>query len=238
MATPKGPSTASPAAARGVEHALARHRQKYEDEVERLVDSTMAVMRESETADPTVSDILGRAGLSTSAFYRHFPTKDDLLVTLLERAHKVTLTHLVQRLGSVEDPVERIETWVRALLDLVRTPNSVTQNRPLLLAHPRMLQRFPDELNAGLGALARPLEQAVAQARADVGLPLGDPATDAHLALRQILGILIDSAAVAAPLPRTTIDALVAYTVRAVLGSVPERRPAPRRGTTQRNGQA
>jgi AcrR family transcriptional regulator len=226
---------AAPAATRGVEHALARHRQKYEDEVERLVDATMAVMRESETTDPTVSDILGRAGLSTSAFYRHFPTKDDLLVTLLERAHKVTLTHLAQRLDAVDDPVDRIEMWVRALLDLVRTPNSVAQNRPLLLAHPRMLERFPDELNAGLGALARPLEQAIGKARADAGVPLGAPEIDARLALRQILGILVDAAAVATPLPRNTIDALVAYTLRAVLGTAPE--PA-RRAAAHRSGRA
>ena len=71
----------APPTPRGVERALARRRRRYEDEVERLLDAALQVMRERDTANPSVTDILTVSGLSTSAFYRHFPTKDDLLVT-------------------------------------------------------------------------------------------------------------------------------------------------------------
>ena len=212
-------------AARGVEHALARQRQKYEDEVDRLLTATMELIRVRDDADPTVNEILARAGLSTTAFYRHFPTKDDLFVALLERGHELTAAHVARRLAAVTEPRARIETWVRALFDLVRTPTALAQNRPLLLAHPRLLQRFPAEIDAGFAALAVPMEQAILDARRRAGDPSGHAAIDARLALHQIFGILVDAAAVRTPPARRTIDAVVSYTLRAVLGA--EVAPAP-----------
>jgi AcrR family transcriptional regulator len=154
-------------------------------------------------------------------------------VTLLERAHELTASHLAQRLDSVDDPVERIELWVRALFDLVRTPSSVAQNRPLLIAHPRLMTRFAPEINAGFDALSRPLEHAIAEARADAGLPAGDPGADARLALHQVFGMILDAAAVGTPPSRQTIGAVVSYTMRAVLGAMPDT-PVRRRGAARR----
>ena len=219
---------------RGVEYALARRRARYEDEVSRLLETTLAVMREHETADPTVSEILQRSGLSTAAFYRHFPTKDDLLVALLDQAHNLTATHIEQRLGSATDPLTRIERWIRAMFDLVRTGDSLAANRPLLLAHPRLLQQFPHEISTGFGVLARPLQAAIAEARQAAGLSAGDPALDSRLALNQVFGILVDAAAMAAPPSADVIDGVVSYTLRAVLGSEPARRAARRRPATGR----
>ncbi|EFC83760.1 transcriptional regulator, TetR family [Parafrankia sp. EUN1f] len=146
---------------RGVERALARQRNRYEDEVERLIDATFRVMRERDTANPSVNDILAASGLSTTAFYRHFPTKDDLLLTLLERAHDITRRHIEERLAAEIDPVQRIAEWVRAMFDLLRTDDLVVANRPFLLAHPRLLERFPAELGAWFDALVAPLATAI-----------------------------------------------------------------------------
>ncbi len=211
------------AAPRGVELALARHRRKYEAEVQRLLDATLALMREGDSPDPTVSEILARAHLSTSAFYRHFPTKDDLFVTLLEQAHELTAAHLAQRLADVDSPVERIELWVRALFDLARTEESVARNRPLLLAHPRLLQQFPGEILSGFAALTVPMSAAIAEARAAAGLDTATAASDARLALHQIFGMLIDAAAVRRPVATDDIEAVVSYTLRAVLAESPPR---------------
>jgi AcrR family transcriptional regulator len=203
-------------ASRVVERSLARHRAQYADEVQRLVDATLAVMQEQETADPTVSDILERAALSTSAFYRHFPTKEDLLVVLLEQAHELTAAHLEQRMGSEADPVRRIELWVRAVFDLVRTEESLRQNRALLLAHPRLLQAFPTEISSGFAHIAWPLQVAITDARRAADVDEGDPAIDARLALSQVFGLLVDAAALGDPPSAATVDATVAYTLRAV----------------------
>lgn len=209
--------TPAPQAPRGVERALSRQRRKYEDEVERLVNATFRVMRQLDTAEPTVNDILTEAGLSTSAFYRHFPTKDDLLVTLLERAHAMTRKHVDDRLATCTSPRDRIVEWVRAVMDLLRTDDLVAANRPFLLAHPRLLERFPTEINTGFDALLVPLESAIAEARKLAGLSTDGAPFDARLVLHQVFGILIDTAALRQRTNPAIVDAVASYTLRAVL---------------------
>jgi AcrR family transcriptional regulator len=219
---------------RGVERALARQRAKYEAEVVRLLEATLAVMRDQDTDDPTVNDILQRAGLSTAAFYRHFPTKDDLLVALLDQAHEMTSSHIEQRLNTVRDPQDRVDVWVRAVFDLVRTEESLTSNRSLLLAHPRLLRQFPHEISTGFAVLAWPLQVAITDARAALGLPAGDAALDSRLALHQVFGILVDAAAIGLPPSRDVIDGVVSYTLRAVLSSETTRRKTRNRAPSGR----
>jgi AcrR family transcriptional regulator len=211
------PASRSEVAPRGVERALASQRRKYECEVERLIDATFRVMRTRDTAEPTVNEILAEAKLSTSSFYRHFPGKDDLFLTLLERAHSMTRHHIEERVGSLTDPVQQIEEWVRAMFDLLRTEDLVTANRPFLLAHPRLLERFPDEISAGFEALVKPLTASIREARQQAGLPPGDAALDGRLVLHQIFGMLIDAAALHASPTPAIIDGVVSYTLRAVL---------------------
>jgi AcrR family transcriptional regulator len=204
-------------APRGVERALADRRRQYEEEVERLLDATRRVMRERDTANPSVAEILATSGLSTSVFYRHFPTKDDLLVTLLERAHEVTRQHMEERLARQDRPADRIVEWVRSMFDLLRTDELVTANRPFLLAHPRLLERFPAEIEGGFEALAAPLAAAIADARAGAGLPAGNASADARLAMHHVFGILVDRAALRRRSDEATVDAVASYTLRAVL---------------------
>ena len=218
------PTTSDPEIApRGVERALAAHRRKYEDEVERLVEATFRVMQARDSAEPTVSEILAEAKLSTSSFYRHFPGKDDLFLTLLERAHSMTRRHIEEKVGSSIDPIDQIEQWVRAMFDLLRTEDLVTANRPFLIAHPRLLERFPDEISAGFDALVTPLALSIREARQQAGLPPGDPGLDGRLVLHQVFGMLIDAAALHSPPSPAVIDHVVSYTLRAVLAPEPAR---------------
>lgn len=209
--------TSSQLAPRGVERALAGKRRRYEEEFARLLDAAVHVMRDRDTANPSVAEILTESGLSTTAFYRHFPTKDDLLVTLLEHAHEVTRQHLEQRLATREDPVERIVEWVRGMFDLLRTDVLIRTNRPFLLAHPRLLERFPEEIGAGFDALTVPLSTAIRDARTANSLPSDSAVIDARLAMHHVFGILIDQAALRRRSDRSTVDAVISYTLRAVL---------------------
>ena len=64
---------------------LARRGTDYAEEVRRLLDAALEVIREHGTRSrPRVADIVAAAGLSNDAFYRHFPSKDALVAALLE----------------------------------------------------------------------------------------------------------------------------------------------------------
>jgi AcrR family transcriptional regulator len=208
---------------RGVERALAPRRERYEQEIERLLDAAFQVMRDRDTANPGVTDILAASGLSTTAFYRHFPTKDDLLLTLIERAHVVTRDHLARRLAACPDPGTRVAEWVRGMFDMLRTEELLAANRPFLLAHPRLLERFPAEITAGFEALTVPLGEAIGEARRAAGVDTSTAGDDARLAMQHVFGILIDRAALRQLSTPELTEAVVDYTRRAALPPAAQR---------------
>lgn len=203
---------------RAVERALTRKRRKYADDVNRLVAAAFQVMRSNDTIDPKVSDILAEAGLSTTAFYRHFRTKDDLFLALLEHAGATTRSYLAHLLDGETDPVARISLWVRGMFDLIRTDALVAANRSLILAHGRLVERYTSDIARNTAALVAPLAGAVADARAAAGIPAGEPVTDALLTHRLVYGVIADHAAERRTADPREVDAVVSYALRALLG--------------------
>src|SRR4051794_24789532 len=63
-------------------------------DVERLVEATYRVMRQGGTVEPRVREILLEAGLSTQVFYRHFRSKDDLLLVVLDDGRRRLAAYL------------------------------------------------------------------------------------------------------------------------------------------------
>lgn len=219
--------TAANPAPRGVERALARKRRKYEDEVERLTAAALAVMRERDTVDPRVADILEHAGLSTAALYRHFPTKDDLLLALIEGAGANTRSYLAHQLDGLDDPRQRIVGWVESMFDLLGDDELVARNRPFLLAHPRLLERFPAEITAMVDQLVAPLATAIDEARRAADLDPGEADDAARLIYHLVFGLLIDRAAQRQVTDARLVAVVVQHCLRATLGPpvAPPRRP-------------
>jgi AcrR family transcriptional regulator len=93
---------------------------------ERILDAALELFLERGIAGTTVSDIERAVGLAagTGSFYRHFKSKEDLVVPAFERG----VTNLAQRLDSeriavtaaVDDPIERDVRDYRSLLDEMR----------------------------------------------------------------------------------------------------------------------
>lgn len=206
------------AATRGVERALARKREKYEDEVQRLLDATRRVMRGHGTVDPTVNEILAEAGLSTTAFYRHFPTKDDLLLTISLQASATARSYVEHRMAGVADAAARVAAWIEAMLDLLGTEGNLATNRAFLLSHLRLVERFAEEIDAANEPLVALLADAIAEARADAGLPPVDARGEARLVHHQVFAVLLDRAARNRTTDAALDAALVDHTRRAVLG--------------------
>src|SRR5690349_23570118 len=72
-------------AARVAQQTLARREAAYAEEVRRLLDAGLDVMRRcGTTSRPRVADIVAAAGLSNDAFYRHFRSKDALVAALVD----------------------------------------------------------------------------------------------------------------------------------------------------------
>jgi AcrR family transcriptional regulator len=200
---------------RAVARALEPRRLKLQAEHDRLVEAAREVMARRGTVDPTVAEILSQAKLSTNTFYRHFPTKDDLLLELVMDAGANTRSYLSHRIEGIEGPAARIAAWIEGMFDLLRTTATLTANRPFLLAHPRLVERFPEEIAANAEKLIEPLTNAIAELRPDRPERTLD---DARLIYHQVFGILLDRAAMAQIRDVAEVERVTDFSLRALGG--------------------
>jgi AcrR family transcriptional regulator len=104
-------------AARIAADTLAKRGPDYTNEVRRLLDAAFTVMsRHGTTSRVRVADIVAAAGTSNDTFYRHFPSKDALVVALLEDGTQRLASYLGHQMGKEEAPEGKIRRWVEGVL--------------------------------------------------------------------------------------------------------------------------
>lgn len=168
------------------QRALARRGANYADEVRRLLDAALAVMRERGTGSrPRVADIVAAAGLSNDAFYRHFPSKDALVAALIEDGAERLLSYLAHQMDKEVTAQGKIRRWVEGILaqgadDTAATTRAVLWNAGTLAEDYATGFRSADVLLASL--LYQPFAE----------LGSADPEFDAALVAHAIVGKLGD----------------------------------------------
>jgi AcrR family transcriptional regulator len=155
---------------RSVERAAAsgRNRRAYQSIAERalrpttrIVQSASELAQESTGAPFTVREILGRAHVSLQTFYRHFGSKDDLLLAVIEES--VTRSAERYRAGAfgLDDAVARVEYVVKAPFASQPHPMSATITRE----HLRLLEGHAREVEAADDAYRRLLADTIRSAQ-------------------------------------------------------------------------
>jgi len=61
-------------------------REEMEKSHARIVAGAARLLRERGIENTSVADVMNDAGLTHGGFYRHFKTKDDLLIAALDKA--------------------------------------------------------------------------------------------------------------------------------------------------------
>ncbi len=168
-------------AARIADRSLAARASDYAEEVRRLLDAGRTVMRERGTsARPRVADIVMAAGLSNDAFYRHFASKDDLVVAILEDGAERLHGYLAHQMAKEPTPEAKVRRWVDGILAQARDDEIAATTLAVLW-------------NAGSVASTAPattLAALVAEPFAELGS--ADPALDASIAAHALVGRLSD----------------------------------------------
>jgi AcrR family transcriptional regulator len=135
------------------------------EEAERIIQATFRVVERTGTLDPRVRDILTEAGLSTPAFYRHFASKDELLVVILDYGTRRLARNLEHRMEQAEPGLERIHEWIHAILAQAGDTVAASRTRPFVAHNARLADQFPMELERSTELVLAPLVAAIEEAR-------------------------------------------------------------------------
>lgn len=149
---------------RAIERRLAPVRAGAARDVERLVEATYEVTRRQGTVEPTLRAILSAAGLSTEAFYRHFESKDELLVVVLADGRQRLAGYLAHRMERAPEGWGRVRAWIEGVLAQAADATAAERTRPFVANLGRLTERFPDEVARSVDAMVEPLERALAAA--------------------------------------------------------------------------
>ena len=86
------------------------------DERMRIIDAACRCLMARDGAAVSVTDILAEAGLSTRAFYRHFESKDSLLLALFRRDSDRLIEELEGTVAAATSPEDALRRFVHGTL--------------------------------------------------------------------------------------------------------------------------
>jgi AcrR family transcriptional regulator len=151
-----------------------------EEEQRLLLDAAFDALRERGYAALTVADVLGRAGLSTRSFYRHFASKDDLLRAVFRHDAERFAANVGRRVAATADAGAAIVTWIDEVLAFgMGRPRA---RRATVLGSPSLMAAIdPGEVRRALDLLLEPLAAALEAGRDDGTFAAADPALHAPM---------------------------------------------------------
>ena len=188
-ATVKNVSPA-PVVERSVNRSIERRRSVYEDEVRRLVQAAFELIRQTGTLEPRVVEILQEAGLSNQAFYKHFRSKDELLLAVLDDGIRTLRGYLEHRMLKETSPLRRIRRWIEGVLRQALNPEAAAATRPFVMSRARLMEHFPEEVTQSEVQLTRLLRDSIEAAAEAEELRGCDPERDARLVYQLAMGWL------------------------------------------------
>jgi AcrR family transcriptional regulator len=149
-------------ARRAIERSTAEREAAYVEEIRLLVDATYRLIEKTGTFDPPLRDILKQSGLSTQAFYKHFRSKDELMLVLLDDGRRQLLGYLKHRMDKAPAPAGRVRAWIEGVLAQAADPKAAKRTKPFVSNQDRLADLFPAEQQASVDLLLDLLVDALA----------------------------------------------------------------------------
>lgn len=193
------------------QQTLARRGTQYSNEVRRLLDAGLEVMRRSGTASsPRVADIVSVAGLSNDAFYRHFASKEALVAAIIEDGAARLVSYLHHQMAKARTPEGAVRRWVEGVLSQAADEDVAATTRAVLWNGGRISDNLGSNRPSHAAWLATLLREPLAQ------LGSIDAGADAMLISHAAVGMLSDCLWQDARPTHAEIDHIVEFCLAAV----------------------
>jgi AcrR family transcriptional regulator len=169
---------------------VAARRNRYTREVVELIRAVHRLTRRRTYAETTVAEILNEAGLSTRAFYRHFQSKDELLVAVFEYETALVLEQLEDVVAGAEDAGEQFDRWLDWYLELLAEPRRLARFLMLQQEHDRLARDHRDRMGRLDRSRDAVLVAILARGVTDGTFPSAVPAQDAPVVHGLVMAFL------------------------------------------------
>lgn len=130
---------------------------------QQIVDAARRLV--SAQGDFTTHQLVREAGIAIQTLYKHFPSKDHVMLAVLEDLIGESAEKLDQAGAAIADPVERLRFYVSSVLGNIGGQNT----RFIPSEHWRLIQLYPDEVEHARQPIAamfgKALQDAVQQGR-------------------------------------------------------------------------
>jgi len=93
--------------------------EKYRAEKEQIVRAAYELIQRDGSKETSVHDVLRASGLSTRAFYRHFRSKDELVLEMYRVDSDRVAENLAAAVAAAAGPLEGLEAWIDQNLAVV-----------------------------------------------------------------------------------------------------------------------
>lgn len=173
-----------PATARRVSPA---REEQYRTEKERIVRAAYELIQRDGSRETSVHDVLEAAGLSTRAFYRHFRSKDELVLEMYRVDCDRVNAAVAAAVAAAPDPVAALAAWIDQNLAVVYDARRLRHAVVLSSSEVSSAAGFTDVKNAGLAAQREPLVALLRDGRERGVFPHAEPEADA-LAIQAVVG--------------------------------------------------
>jgi AcrR family transcriptional regulator len=194
-----------------------------------ILDATLRVLERRGFDRANLDEVLSEASLSTRAFYRHYSSKDELLVALYRQESMKLGARLARVVEEAHTPVDALGAWVDEVLAIGYEPKRVARAGLFRSKGTRDAAGIAEAQHAAAQALSQALV-AVLRAGHEKGVfPATDPEADART-IHAITLQLVD-AATEARTPRTRAEA-VGHVLRFVLPALGAPSPSGNGGTS------
>ncbi|GAA5040578.1 AcrR family transcriptional regulator [Thermocatellispora tengchongensis] len=111
----------------------------------------VALQALTESADVSLNAIAKRAGVANATLYRHFPTREALVLAVYQ-CDVERMRHAATELLAEHPPLEALRRWMRALAECTMTKRGLADAMRLATGAGRSL--FPETYQAMRGAVA------------------------------------------------------------------------------------
>jgi AcrR family transcriptional regulator len=167
--------------------------------------------------EPRVADIVHRAGLSNKAFYRHFRSKDELILAILEQGMRRRRRIFDVRLAELPSAAEKVRVWIRTVQEQALNPSFAEVTRPFCAYQARLTEDLGEQLWGHTDFLRAPLELALAEGKDNGEFPDIDPQGEAVIIYWLAMGWMQAKVLQRVVPSQAEAEAVVAFALRSIL---------------------